>query len=254
MRRIALALAVLAVMFLAACAPSSAPEVKIQQLTKPLSYYPHQTGAHWEYLPDGAKITDPRVTEDVEGPTVVGGQVWIAWHLKGRGLDVTRYRQYRPDGVYLGRENKLGTIITFDPAIQEFPTEKTLRVGATWAGDTTVTVKATSSGDQSQSSSKDQTKTLHVHYVYTVVDKRQVTLAAGTFEVYVVAFTTRTMDANGNIANELTQQLWYTPYVGVIRDENGNVLIASNVLKAPAGGQGGGGQSSTGSSTSSKTP
>jgi len=93
-----------------------------------------------------------------------------------------------------------------------------------------------------------------VHYVYTVVDKRQVTLAAGSFEVYVVAFTTRTMDANGNIANELTQQLWYTPYVGVIRDENGNVLIASNVLKAPAGGQGGGGQSSTGSSTSPKTP
>lgn len=240
MRRIALALAALALLFLAACAPSSAPEVKIQQLTKPLSYYPHQTGAHWEYLPDGAKLDEPRLTEDVEGPTVVAGQVWIAWHLKGRGLDATRYRQYRQDGVFLGRENKLGTLITFDPPIQEFPPEDSLRVGATWAGDTQVTVEATQSGAKQQS--KPQTKTLHVHYVYTVVDKRQVSLAAGTFEVYVVSFTTRTMDANGNVANELTQQYWFTPYVGVIRDENGNVLIASNVLKAPADQQPGGGQ------------
>ncbi len=246
MRRISLALAGLALVMLAACAPSSEPQVKIQQLTKPLSYYPHQTGAHWEYLPDGAKLTDPRVTEDVEGPTVVGGQVWIAWHLVGRGLDATRYRQYRSDGVYLGRENKLGTIITFDPAIQEFPREGTLRVGATWAGDTTVTVTATEGGD----SQKTQTKTLHVHYVYTVVDKRQVTLAAGTFEVYVIAFTTRTMDAQGNIANELTQQFWFSPYVGVIRDQNGNVLIASNALKA-AKGQGSGDQPAAGSNGSS---
>ncbi|HKI58617.1 MAG TPA: hypothetical protein VKA00_05305 [Trueperaceae bacterium] len=242
MRRFALALPALTLLFLAACAPSSSPEVKIQQLTKPLSYYPHQTGAHWEYLPDGAKIDDPRVTEDVDGPTVVNGQVWIGWHLKGRGLDVTRYRQYRDDGVYLGRENKLGTIINFDPAMKEFPKEGTLRVGSTWAGDTTVTVNATQGGDQS----KAQSKTLQVHYVYTVVDKRQVTLAAGSFEIFVVSFTTRTMDANGDVASELTQQYWFSPYVGIIRDENGNVLVASNVLKAPSSKQGSDASSSGG--------
>lgn len=246
MRRFVLALPALALLLLAACAPSSAPEVKIQQLTKPLSYYPHQTGAHWEYLPDGAKIDDPRVTDDIEGPTVVNGQVWIAWHLKGRGLDVTWYRQYRPDGVYLGRENKLGTVIDFDPAMKEFPKEGTLRVGSTWAGDTTVTVKATQSADQSQG--KPESKTLQVHYVYTVVDKRQVNLAAGSFEVFVVSFTTRTMDGNGNVANELTQQYWFSPYVGVIRDERGNVLVASNVLAAPSDKQGAG-TASAGNST-----
>jgi hypothetical protein len=229
MRRIALALAALALLFLAACAPStSQKQVKIQQLTKPLSYYPHQTGAHWEYLPDGAKLGDPRVTDDVEGPSVVNGQVWIASHTQGRGLDVTWYRQYRADGVYLGQENKLGTIINFDPPMQEWPAENTLRVGKTWDGDTSVDVQATGSGNSKES------KKLSVHYVYTVVDKRQVTLAAGTFQVFVVSLTTRTMDANANVTSHLTQQFWFTPYIGIIRDENGNVLIASNVLKAPS--------------------
>jgi len=231
MRRIVLALVALALLFvLAACAPSSDKQVTVQQLTKPISYYPHQTGAHWEYLPDGAKLTDPRLTVDVEGPTVLDGQVWIAWHMQGRGLDVTRYLQYKPDGVYLGRENKLGTVINFDPPIQEFPAEGKLRVGATWAGDTKVDVVATQDNGRGTSSAKQANKTLDVHYVYTVVDKRQVTLAAGSFEVYVVSFTTRTLDKNANVTNTLTQQFWFTPNVGEIRDENGNVLIASNVL------------------------
>ena len=235
MRRIALVLVPLALLLvLAACAPSSDKQVTVQQLTKPISYYPHQTGAHWEYLPDGAKLTDPRLTVDVEGPTVVDGQVWIAWHIQGRGLDVTRYLQYKSDGVYLGRENKLGTVINFDPPIQEFPAEGQLRVGATWAGDTKVHVVATEgSGNGAGSSAQQASKTLDVHYVYTVVDKRQVTLAAGTFEVYVVSFTTRTLDENAKITNTLTQQFWFTPNIGEVRDENGNVLIASNVLTPP---------------------
>ena len=245
MRRIAPALVALALLsvLLASCAPASEKQVTVQQLTKPISYYPHQTGAHWEYLPDGAKLTDPRITVDVEGPTVVDGQVWIAWHTQGRGLDVTRYRQYRSDGVYLGRENKLGTLITFNPAIHEFPAEGQLRVGATWDGDTKVTVSATGgSNDQAN-------KTLDVHYVYTVVDKRKVTLASGSFDVFVVSFTTRTLDESANVTNKLTQQFWFTPDVGEVRDENGNVLIASNVLKpAPKGGSGG---SASGSSKGS---
>ncbi len=229
MRRIALALVPLMLLFLAACAPSAGEKkVTVQQLTKPISYFPHQTGAHWEYLPDGAKLSDPRLTEDVEGPTVIDGQVWIAWHLQGRGIDATRYRQYKSDGVYLGRENKLGTVIDFNPPIQEFPAQAQMRVGAEWAGDTTVKVVATNADNKSQS------KTLHVHYVYTIVDKRQVTVAAGTFQVYVINFTTRTTDSSGKVTGTLTQQFWFSPFVGEVRDENGNVLIASNVLKPKA--------------------
>jgi hypothetical protein len=226
MRRIALVLVPVGILvLLGACAPTSEKQVTVQQLTKPISYYPHQTGAQWQYLPDGAKLSDPRLVVDVEGPTVMNGQVWIAWRTQGRGLDVTSYRQYKSDGVYLGRENKLGTIINFDPPIHEYPTEGTLRVGATWDGDTTVHVQATGS-DNSQAS-----KTLNVHYVYTVVDQRTVTLPSGSFDVYVVAFTTRTLDKNANVTSKLTQQFWFAPKIGEVRDENNNVLIASNVLK-----------------------
>lgn len=227
MRRFAPAVVVLVFLtvLLAGCAPSTEKQVTVQQLTKPISYYPHQTGAHWEYLPDGAKLTDPRVTVDVEGPTVLNGKIWIAWHTQGRGLDVTRFRQYRSDGVYLSQEDKLGTTITFNPAIHEYPAEGQLRVGATWDGDTKVKVLATGgSGDQAS-------KTLDVHYVYTIVDKRNVSLAAGTFDVYVIAFTTRTFDENANVTSKLTQQFWFAPKVGEIRQKSGDVLIASNVLK-----------------------
>jgi hypothetical protein len=141
-------------------------------------------------------------------------------------LDITRYRQYRDDGVYLKQENKLGTLIRFDPPMREFPPQDLLRVGATWSGDTTVTVGA--SGD----AQAEDARTLSVNYVYTVVDKRTVNVSAGAFDVYVIAFTTRTLDENAAVSNELTQQFWFSPYVGEVRDQSGDYLVASNVLKA----------------------
>lgn len=236
MRRPTLVLAAFGLMsvLLAACAPAgSDARVSVQQLTQPISFYPQQTGARWEYLPDGAKLDDPRLVVTVEGPTVLDGEVWTAWHLVGRGLDITRYRQYRPDGVYLRQEEKLGTLIRFDPPMQEFPAQDQLRVGATWSGDTTVTVNAT--GDSSDTSAA---RTLDVNYVYTVVDRRTVNVSAGSFDVYVIAFTTRTLDQNASVTKELTQQFWFSPFVGEVKDEAGNFLVASNVLKPDEGGDG----------------
>jgi hypothetical protein len=228
MRRTALLAVPLALLLLASCAPGGTDKtVSVQQLSEPVSFYPHQTGARWEYLPDGAKIDDPRVVETVDGPAVLDGEVWIAWRLVGRGIDATRYRQYRDDGVFLRREIKLGTVITFDPPIREFPPQGDLRVGATWSGDTNVTV------ENPGSKSPEATKHLQVSYVYTVVDRRKVSLASGDFEVFVVSFTSRTLDAEANITNELTQQAWFAPFVGEVRDENANFLIASNVLQPP---------------------
>lgn len=228
MRRNLLYAVPLLLLALASCAPSGTDKtVEVQQLTEPVSFYPHQTGAHWEYLPDGAKVDDPRLVEDVEGPSVLNGDVWIAWHLVGRGIDTTRYRQYRPDGVYLKRQTKLGSVITFDPPIREFPAEADFRVGATWSGETDVTIE-----NPGATKAADAERRLHVNYVYTVIDRRTVALAAGTFEVYVVSLTTRELDADANVTNELTQQTFFAPHVGIVRDENGNFLVASNVLQA----------------------
>ncbi len=228
MRSVHLSAPLFLLLLLAACAPAgSDARVGVQQLTEPISFYPAQTGARWEYLPNGVKLDDPRIVETIEGPSVLDGEVWIAWHLVGRGLDITRYRQYRPDGVFLKREDKIGTQITFDPPLREYPAAADLRVGANWSGHTTVTV------DTPSSNSPTAKRTLDVDYVYTVVDRRTVTLASGTFEVFVVSFTSRTLDENADITSELTQQHWFAPNIGDVRDEVNNFLVASNVLTQP---------------------
>ena len=217
-----LALALLVV--LAACAPTSdAPLVDVEQLSEPITFYPFQAGARWQYLPDGARLTDPSTVVRIEGPTVVGGEVWVAWHARGRGLDQMSYRDNRPSGVFLLREERLGTTFTFDPPLQEYPPSAQLRVGANWSGTTAVHLSADGGRQQAN---------LVVDYVYTVVDRRPVTTPAGQFDVYVIDFTSRTFDDAGNITEELTQQTWFTPFVGEVRTRNGHLLVASNVIEA----------------------
>ncbi len=222
-------LASLIVLVLAACAPTAdAPRVDVEQLTEPITFYPFQAGARWQYLPDGARLNDPATVVRVEGPTVVGGEVWIAWHARGRGLDQMSYRDSRPNGVFLLREERLGTTFTFNPPLQEYPASGALRVGANWSGTTTVTLSADGGRQQ---------RTLEVNYVYTVVDRRPVTTPAGQFDVFVIDFTSRTFDENGDITEELTQQTWFSPYVGEVRTRNGHLLVASNVLDAQSADQ-----------------
>lgn len=213
-------------LILAACAPTAeGPRVDVEQLSEPISFYPFQAGARWEYLPDGARLTDPSTVVRVEGPTVVSGEVWVAWHARGRGLDQLSYRDNRSNGVFLLREERLGTIFTFDPPLQEYPPSTQLRVGANWSGTTSVHLSADGGRQQ---------RTLEVNYVYTVVDQRPVTTPAGEFNVYVIDFTSRTFDENGTITEELTQQTWFSPYVGEVRTRNGHLLVASNVIDTEA--------------------
>lgn len=210
---------------LSACAPATSDErVEVQQLTEPLTYYPAQTGARWEYLPDGARLTDPRLVITVQGPTVLDGEVWTAWSVFGRGLDLTSFRQARPDGVYLKRRLRPGTIITFNPPIREFPAPGELRVGVTWAGETTASLRFPNAEPENRS------VTVELTYTYTVVDRRAVTLLAGDFDVFVVNLVTRTFDEDGEIVEELQQETWFVPFVGDVRTDNGFFLVDSNVL------------------------
>lgn len=210
---------------LAACAPSTDDRrQEVQQLTEPVRYYPTQTGVRWSYLPSGAPLSDPRVRMTVEGPTVLEGEVWIATSMVGRGLDVRWYRQLRSDGVYLAREERPGTIITFDPPIRELPREGDLRVGQTWSGTTTAQLRFPEARPENREA------TLEVQYVTTVVDRREVTVAAGSFEVFVLNFTSRSLDEEGEVVEELTQEIWFAPFVGEVRTENGYFLVDANFL------------------------
>jgi hypothetical protein len=211
----------------AACAPAAQEEAEVvTQPTGPLQYVPNATGARWTYLPDRATLDEPRVALTVEGPTVVEGEVRTAWHLVGRGLDVRWFREHRSDGTYLVREERPGTIIRFDPPIREMTTGP-LRVGQTWSGETTATLRFPEAEPQNRTSSLD------LSYVNTVVDRREVTVTAGTFEVFVLNFTSRTIDEGGEVVDELTQETWFAPYLGEVRTENGFFLVDSNLLGLP---------------------
>ncbi|UCH27432.1 MAG: hypothetical protein JSV66_07290 [Trueperaceae bacterium] len=213
------------VLVLAACVPSVESErVAVEQLSQPISYYPHETGAVWNYLPDSARLDELPLVQRVDGPTIVDGEVWISWQLEGRGLDVRSFRQYRVEGVFLKREVRPGTEINFDPPIHEFPSSDALRVGATWAGKTTAHLF------YPQASPEHQRESLMIEYRYTVVDRRTVSLVAGDFEVFVVNFVTRTFDDEGGVLEEFTQESWFSPYVGEVKNENGFFLIDTNFL------------------------
>jgi len=221
---------ILASLLLFACAPATEGErVSVEEFTGPLSYYPRETGAAWEYLPDNARLDETPIVQRVEGPTVIDGDVWISWHMTGRGLDVSWFRQYRSAGVFLKREQRPGTIITFDPPIQEFPTENSLRVGLTWNGVTTAKLFFP------DATADNQRREIQTEYRYTVVDRRSVTLAAGTFEVFVINFITRTVGDQGETTDEFRQELWFSPFVGEVRTENDFFLVGANFLEKPEG-------------------
>lgn len=223
MKRLALALATS--LALAACAPSAQEQrTEVQQLAAAVSFYPQEAGATWEYLPAGAALNEPRLVQTVEGPTVVGGELWIVTREAGLGLDNRWYRQYRPQGVFLQREVRPGQQIVYDPPVQEYPAEAELRVGATWGGDTSVTVLYPEA-----SKPEEQRQTYQVEYRYTVVDRRPVTVEAGTYTVFVIDFEARFLDDERNVIETQKLTTWFAPHLGEVRNEHDLYLVATNV-------------------------
>ena len=75
---------------------------------------------------------------------------------------------------------------------------------------------------------------MRLEYRYEVVDLRPVTTTAGTFEVFVVAFESRSVAPSGETLEELRQELWFAPFVGEIRTATGLVLTETNLPLADA--------------------
>ena len=208
---------------LAACAPvQEQGRVDVQQLAATPSTYPQETGIQWAYLRDGALLDDPRYIETIEGPAVLDGEVWIAFRLVGGGQDVTHYRQFRADGVYLRRQTRPGGSFTFEPPIRELPAEGELRVGAQWTGSTVAT------GVFPDAPVGQRRFTQSIDYVYTVVDRRPVTVSGRVYDVFVIDRTARAFGEDGDVVDEVSQQVWFAPGVGKVRHENGWFLVATN--------------------------
>ncbi len=225
MRSVLLA-SLLAVLALSSCAPAAGSDerVEVQQLSEPITYYPFQTGASWQYLRDGDRLSDPRSTTVIDGPTIVDSEVWTSFTKTRPGYQERGFRRVTSQGVFLHSRVVLGlTTVKYDPPLQEFPAEGTLRVGAQWSGETTVTMTNTG---------RPERQTLNVQYVYTVVDQRTVNTPAGAIQVFVIDLTSRNLSPEGELLDEENSQFWFAPFIGEIRTNQGWVLVDSNVLSA----------------------
>ncbi|MDR9392513.1 MAG: hypothetical protein RI554_10845 [Trueperaceae bacterium] len=220
-----LALAGALLLAASACAPAPVGTATVDVVpSAEAGYYPTAPGSRWIYLPEDAPLDAPRVRMEIEGPTVLDDGVATAWHLEGRGLDVRSYRRHGEDGTLLVREERPGTVVTFDPPIREWPATP-LRVGRTWSGDTEATITFP------DADAEQRTATFDVQWTYTVVDEREVVVPAGRIPVFVVNFVSRTFDDAGAITETLRQEVWFAPHYGEVRTDHGFFLVESNLAR-----------------------
>ena len=211
--------------FLSGCIPAEKSEkVKAVQNVNEVSYYPHEVGASWEYLEDGAPLDSTPVVATVIGPTVANSEIWIATHLLGQGLDVTWFRQYRDDGVYLLKEERPGQVFTYDPPLKELPAVGSLRLGAVWDGDIEVEIYFPDAKPE------PKTITRKLHYSYTVVDERTVTLATGETKIFVINFIASEINNLNTNYDLVKQETWFSPYLGEVKTEDGFILVKTNLV------------------------
>ena len=179
----------------------------------------------------------PVLVQRAEGPTLIDGRTLTAWHATGRGFDTRTYRDYRGDGVFIPRETGPGYVTTIVPAIREWPRERTLKVGSSWGGEAVAEINFTDVGKREE---------VRLEYRYEVVDKRPVTTPAGTFEVFVVSFESRSYGESGETQEVLRQEVWFAPFIGEVKTDTGLFLLQTNLLP--------GGAAPVGPATASENP
>ena len=210
---------------LGACVPAEKTEkVKVVQNVAEVSYYPHEVGARWEYLAEGEAIDSSPVVSTVLGPTVANSEIWIVTHMVGQGLDVAWFRQYRDDGVYLLKEERPGQVVSYNPPLKEFPKAGSLRVGAVWDGNSSIEVYYPLAEPKNQLAHYD------IHYSYTVVDERTVTLATGETKVFVIDFVASDVNNLDSKFKTYKQETWFSPYLGEVKTEDGFLLVKTNLV------------------------
>lgn len=204
---------------LAGCAPRQAPvaaPVKATTEASAVSFYPHESGLSWTYLPEGDTANaQPYVLQGL-GPTIFREKTVDAVQLTGRGASQTWYRSYSAGGVKLLGFTKPGVTVALDPAWQEAPAESAWRVGLSWEGSSNVTVLDDAGKVQAQGVLK---------YRYDVQDYRQVKVPTGTYNVWVV--TRQISDDLGGLF-PATQQYWFAPFIGDIRTPENLLLTGKN--------------------------
>lgn len=202
---------------LAACAPSAVERVNVQQQPDGITFYPRQAGIQRAYLPQGSPLDAPPFTINELGATTRSGQVLYATREYGKGVNRTIYRAYTNQGVLKAREDYPSHTVTYDPPLREYPTHDELALGARWSGTTTATLRFPH---------RDLVEQVDIEYAYTVVDKRLVSVNGAPVTVFVI-----NLEATdpANPSAELNQELWFAPYLGLVRTADGLYLVDANL-------------------------
>jgi hypothetical protein len=211
---------------LLACAPRPAPtlpEAPIRLDGDVGGVYPTATGAEWRYRRPAPGPSEARIR--ILGPRTFAGQQTVAYEftvLLEAGLTRTRvfHRRVDPSGVLLLGQvgDEIANVsLTFEPAMQEYLLGAALRVGARWAGRTTLTQRVIAGVVQGAPLA------VELEYEYSVLAQRRVTVPAGTFLAYVIE--ARANDAQGE---EILQEIWFVPGLGEIRTREGFLLERFN--------------------------
>lgn len=213
---------------LAACAPQNTETIRVRNEVNQVGFYPNQTGIIYEYLPEDAPLDAQRVIQRIEGPRTVSGELLTLSRTIGRGFDLSSYRIYNDQGVFLRREDGPGYSMTLSPALQEYPPAQELRVGKVWQGRSNVKVL------YPETSSRSNISSFTTEYTYTVVDKRTISLERGeerlgSFEVYVLNLEGEQINAAGTVLQRVEKEIWFSPYIGEVLTSEGGLLIASNL-------------------------
>jgi hypothetical protein len=215
-------------LLLTACAPRAGePQANTAIIQGPVGFYPSQPGLDWVYLPPRASIGDPPVRLSVLGPTTFEGQPAIRYRLSGRGLERSYYRQVDAGGVrLLGMEDfdRL-QVARYTPPIQEYPPQASLTVGARWGGQTREVIELRANNQITRVSDRV------LEYTYTVLGKSNVTVPAGSFEVFRIGVEYRD-PKNPSLRENF--EVWFYPGVGEIfssinfSDQGGLSLVDRN--------------------------
>ncbi|MDM7325364.1 MAG: hypothetical protein P3W93_010395 [Thermus sp.] len=211
MKRYLMALAFL----FSACVPQ-ATQKEARPLLKETGFYPAATGLEWVYIPEGEALNSPPYRVRVEGPALYEGQEALRFRSFGRGEDRIYYRQVGAFGVRLLGFQDPSARVVFTPPILEYPPEALLSPGYRWGGTTGVRVELLYPGGREPLAQGTLT------YAMEVLEKREVRLPMGVFQVYRIRHTYQ------DERSQDVREVWFAPQVGEVRTREGRILVDKN--------------------------
>lgn len=221
--RTLLLLALTLPVLLAACAPAFTPSsphfVDNAAIKRPALFYPQHVGFSWVYqTPDSQPVT-----ASLTGPQKYRGETYDTLTFTHGGTTRVEFVQFGLGGVRLVADQRGDHIFQYAPALELYPPKWSLHEGASWGGQTTVT-------ERLQVGSKDEVDIpWHVNYKVKVVDRQNVKAGSNVFDAFKLQYQEDWTTEHDIAAKHTVTDVWFAPFVGEVRTQDGYVLMNTTV-------------------------